>query len=137
MTSLDNTLHALAEKFATSVMEELRGTTLEELLEESDVVPVRKQSARFTRPMAEAAPTAVAQDEMAVAPLPRRPENPAKTLDLVTKLLRANPKGLRSEELRKMLGLDGPEMARVLKAGIASKTLKSKGQKRATTYFAG
>ncbi len=138
MTSLDTTLNDLAEAFASAVMEELRGTTLEELIAESDEGPSRKQSARFTRPMAEAALAAVAHDDKNAAPPPRRAqEDPAKTLDLVTKLLRANPKGLRSEELRKMLGLDATEMGRILKGGIASKKLRSKGEKRATTYFVG
>jgi hypothetical protein len=43
---------------------------------------------------------------------------------------------MRAEEIRKMLGLDVREMPRILKEGFAKKALKSKGQKRATTYFA-
>jgi hypothetical protein len=35
-----------------------------------------------------------------------------------------------------MLGLDVREVPRILKEGLTSKKLRSKGQKRATTYFA-
>ena len=143
-SSLDSTLHDLAEKFASSVMEELRSVTLDELMEGADRAPIRKQSARFPKG------ALVARDEEeegsalpgsfdrgAAEPAPAQPPvDAAKALDLVTKLVRANPKGLRSEELRKMLGLQAMEMARVLKEAMAQKKLKSRGQKRATTYFA-
>jgi hypothetical protein len=57
-------------------------------------------------------------------------------VDLVTKLVKSRPKGLRAEEIRKMLGLDVREVPRILKEGLAKKKLRSTGQKRATTYFA-
>jgi len=44
---------------------------------------------------------------------------------------------MRSEEIRKALKLDVREVPRVLKEGVAKKKLRSKGQKRATTYFRG
>ncbi len=69
--------------------------------------------------------------------LPRRsPEEIARSVDLVTKLVKSHPKGMRAEEIRKMLGLDVREVPRILKEGLAAKKLKSKGHKRATTYFA-
>jgi hypothetical protein len=66
----------------------------------------------------------------------RSPEEIAKALDLVAKLLKTHPKGLRAEEIRKAFGLDAREMPRILKEGLAKKKLKSRGQKRATTYMA-
>jgi hypothetical protein len=45
-------------------------------------------------------------------------------------------KGLRAEEIRKTLRLDVREVPRVLKEGLRTKKLKSKGQKRATVYSA-
>jgi hypothetical protein len=42
--------------------------------------------------------------------------------------------GLRAEEIRKTLGLDVREVSRVLKEGLRTKKLKSKGEKRATVY---
>jgi Fic family protein len=50
-------------------------------------------------------------------------------------LVRKSKKGIRSEEIRKALKLDVREVPRVFKEGLTKKKLKSKGQKRATTYF--
>ena len=44
-------------------------------------------------------------------------------------------RGCAPKEIRKTLGLDVREVPRILKDGLAEKKLKSKGQKRATTYF--
>jgi hypothetical protein len=49
-------------------------------------------------------------------------------------LVRKNKEGLRSEQIRKALKLDVREVPRILKQGLATKKLKSKGQKRATVY---
>jgi hypothetical protein len=43
---------------------------------------------------------------------------------------------LRSEEIKKALGLDRREVPRILKTAVAAKNLTAKGQKRATTYTA-
>jgi hypothetical protein len=69
--------------------------------------------------------------------LPRRSaEEIAAMLNKVVLLVRTQKNGLRAEEIRSKLGLLPKEMPRVLKEGIAAKKLTSKGQKRATTYFA-
>ena len=47
----------------------------------------------------------------------------------------ADQSGLRAEQIRAQLGLQAKEMPRVLREGVASKKLKSKGQKRSTTYY--
>jgi hypothetical protein len=60
----------------------------------------------------------------------------AKTLELVVLLLRGQPGGMRAEHLRKKLGVSKPEIARALKQGLESKKIVSKGERRATTYFA-
>lgn len=66
----------------------------------------------------------------------RSPEDIAKTLGLVIAALKGTKgKGMRAEEIRKFLNLDVREVPRVLKHGVETKRLKSKGQKRATTYF--
>lgn len=67
----------------------------------------------------------------------RSPADLEQTLTLVVAMLTADGnKGARSEEIRKLLKLDKRELPRVLKAGLEKKVLRSKGQKRATTYFA-
>jgi len=54
----------------------------------------------------------------------------------VTSLVKKHKEGLRAEQIREELGLQAKELPRVLKEGLSSRKLKSKGQKRATTYFA-
>jgi hypothetical protein len=44
--------------------------------------------------------------------------------------------GLRAEQIRAALKLDVREMPRVLKEGLVTKNLTSKGKRRGTTYFA-
>ena len=65
----------------------------------------------------------------------RSPADIARALDAVVILVRKSKGGMRSEEIRRALKLDVRELPRVVKEGLAKKKLKSKGQKRATTYF--
>ncbi|HEY4015776.1 MAG TPA: hypothetical protein VGM06_20690 [Polyangiaceae bacterium] len=51
--------------------------------------------------------------------------------------MKKHKEGLRAEQIRSELGLQAKEMPRILKEGLGKKSLKAKGQKRATTYFAG
>lgn len=51
-------------------------------------------------------------------------------------LVKKHGDGLRAEQIRAELGMQAKELPRVLKEGLASRKLRSKGQKRATTYFA-
>ncbi len=55
----------------------------------------------------------------------------------IVSLLKANPTGLRAEEIRAKLGLQAKELPRPLKEGLEAGSLSKTGQKRATTYFAG
>jgi hypothetical protein len=59
------------------------------------------------------------------------------TLDDVVKVVGAAKNGLRAEEIRDKLDLEAKQLPRVLKEGLATKRLRKKGEKRATTYFAG
>jgi hypothetical protein len=69
--------------------------------------------------------------------LPRRSaEGIAKALDQVIALVKKHKDGLRAEQIREQLKMQSKEMPRVLKEGVSKKKLKSKGQKRATTYTA-
>ena len=49
--------------------------------------------------------------------------------------MKTQKNGMRAEEIRSKLGLQSKEMPRILKEGLSTKKLTSKGQKRATTYF--
>jgi hypothetical protein len=55
-------------------------------------------------------------------------------LNKVVLLVKTQKDDLRAEEIRS-LGLLPKERPRILKEGLSTKKLASKGQKRATTYF--
>jgi hypothetical protein len=141
MPTLRSALNELAQNLASSIVDAIRSSSLEDLLAEvvgeavrSGPGRTRGTSARKAVPRgARAAATAVeATDHLAR----RSHEEIANAADLVAKLMKTHPKGLRSEEIRRVFGFDAREMPRVLKEGLAKKLLISKGQKRATTYFA-
>jgi hypothetical protein len=128
--TLRSQLTDLAQSFADNVIAALRGASLEELLGDRkgrSLTPAANDGEDRTAPARRAKP----------GRLPRRSaEDIAKSMELVSKLVKSNPKGMRAEQIRKTLGLDVREMPRILKEGLAKKKLKAKGQKRATTYFA-
>jgi hypothetical protein len=135
--SLRSTLDSLATSFAGAVLDAIKGASIQELLAESASAPRRGPG----RPRAAAAAPAAAPAAKAARParssgrLARRsPEEITKTLDRIHGLLKGKKSGMRSEEIRKALKLDVREVPRVLKEGLAKKKLKSRGQKRATTY---
>ena len=66
----------------------------------------------------------------------RSAEEIQEILGKVVLLVKTQKNGLRAEEIRQKFGLLPKEMPRILKEGISTKKLSSKGQKRATTYFA-
>jgi hypothetical protein len=134
-TSLHSTLGDLAASFADSILEAIRGTPLEELIQPSG------QARRKGRPARASTVTTPALAEKkpprSSGRLTRRSaEDIAAALGQVVALVKKNKAGLRAEQIRGELGLQPKEMPRILKEGIHAKALKTKGQKRATTYFA-
>ena len=43
---------------------------------------------------------------------------------------------MRAEQIRSELGMEAKEMPRILSEGLATRRLRKRGQKRATTYYA-
>jgi hypothetical protein len=135
MPTLQSSLHHLATAFAVSVLDAIRGASLQELLGEAGGVTHRGPGRSKGAPTVERMDTPVRSARL--GRLRRRtPEEIAKVLDQVLALLKKNKPGLRAEQIREELGVQAKEMPRVLKQGLATKKLKSKGQKRATTYTA-
>jgi hypothetical protein len=141
MPDLRSELSALALDFADAVLAAIRGASLEELVADSGGTrhrgPGRPRGGVTTA--ASTSPRTVARRPLlANGQLARRsPADIEKTLTLVRAMLTASSnKGVRSEEIRKFLKLDKRELPRVLKTGLERKLLTSKGQKRATRYFA-
>jgi hypothetical protein len=132
-TSLRSALDTLAHSFTAGVLAAIRGASIEDLLAESGG-PRRAVG----RPRAGAAPVSSPKAKTTEGGrLARRSaDDIGKAVDQVVALVKQSKAGLRSEEIKKMLGLDRREVPRILKTALETKKLKSKGQKRATTYFA-
>ena len=145
--ALRSSIQELASTFATAVVTAIRGANLDDILSLADGAPVRttgrapKQARRGRPKRVGAAPATSAQ---AAAParkskgrLRRRsPDDIAKALAKVVAVVKTKKGGLRAEQIRTTLKMESKEMPRVLKEGRAKKVLKSKGQKRSTTYSA-
>jgi hypothetical protein len=134
-TSLQATLNDLAATFADSILDAIRGVSLDDLISANGQARGSGRPSRSPAMTAEA-PSA-AKRPRATGRLARRsPEDIAAALVQVVSLVKKRKEGLRAEQIRNELGLQAKEMPRVLKEGIDRKTLRSRGQKRATTYFA-
>jgi hypothetical protein len=137
--SLRSQLADLAESFTNAVVDAIRGASLDELLAESGAKPRRGAPARAEAPAptGRSAGAAKASRTSNSGRLRRRSaEDIAEILDSVVGLVKKHGEGLRAEQIRAELGMQAKELPRVLKEGLSSRKLKSKGQKRATTYFA-
>jgi hypothetical protein len=142
-TSLRSALDSLAQSFSAAVLDAIRGASLDELVGETNGAPrrgpvrPRGSSAKAPPPATRASTRAAPKAKSHGGRLARRtPEEIADTLASIVALVKSKKTGLRSEQIREALKLDRREMPRVLQEGLAKKALKSKGQKRATTYSA-
>lgn len=142
MSNIQSQIQVLARHFVDQVVEVLRGASLRDLVSHeagsgggaANGRPARSVS---TAPSAAPTPTHAPRAARATGRLPRRSADEIQaTLDKIVTLLKKHKDGLRAEEIRSNLGMLAKEMPRILKEGLSTKKLTSKGQKRATTYFA-
>ena len=133
MANLQSRLSELASTFADAVLDAVRTVSLQELQTTGS-----SNGHRTGRPGAAVISTAgVSWRPRASGRLPRRSsEDIAKELQRVVTLVGTHRTGLRAEQIRDRLGMQSRELPRILKEGLSTRALKSKGQKRATTYFA-
>jgi len=132
MSSLRSALDALASSFANGVLAAIRGASIDDLHAESG--GGRRQTRGGATTAGNPGPRA---RKTRSGRLARRGEAEiGKAVDQVISLLKKSKTGLRSEQIKKALGLDVREVPRILKTGLASKKLAKKGQKRATVYTA-
>jgi hypothetical protein len=125
MSTLKTRLADLAASFTNSIVEAIRTTSLEELLTESG--PRHRAPRTASAPRASRSPGRLRR---------RSAGDIAAELDKIVALVKKSKDGLRAEQIRIELGMQAKELPRILKEGLSTKMLKSKGQKRATTYFA-
>lgn len=129
MSTIQDTLHGLASQFTSEVLAAIRTASIEDLQGETGP-RARPTSSRMPTPKA-------ASGSQRAGRLARRgPEEIGKMIERIAGLLSKSPAGLRAETLREKLGVDAKELPRPLADGLRQKRFTSKGQKRATTYYA-
>jgi hypothetical protein len=127
-TAFRSQLASLADSFANSVLDVVRSTSLEELLSGANGRASRSRESTAADKPARRTST---------GRLKRRSgADIEKVLGNVVELVKRHKDGMRAEQIRSQLRMQSKEMPRVLAEGLASRKLKKKGQKRATTYFA-
>lgn len=136
--TLRSNIQAAAAVFTSSVLEAIRGASLEELLAESGGGGGKRGPGRPPRGLAGLTGGGARRGRAArTGRLKRRsPEDIAAALDRVVALVKKSKAGLRAEQIREQLRMQSKEMPRILKEGLSKRKLKAKGQKRATTYTA-
>jgi hypothetical protein len=135
--TLRSNIQAAAAVFTSSVLEAIRGASLEELLAESGGGGGKRGPGRPPRALAGVTGGGRRGRAARTGRLKRRsPEDIAAALDRVVALVKKSKAGLRAEQIREQLRMQSKEMPRILKEGLSKKKLKAKGQKRATTYTA-
>jgi hypothetical protein len=142
MSNIQSQIHVLARHFVDQVVEVLRGASLRDLVSHEVGAGGSVANGRPVRGAAAVAstapsPTPAPKGARSTGRLPRRSADEIQAaLDKIVGLLKKHKDGLRAEEIRSNLGMLAKEMPRILKEGLSTKKLTSKGQKRATTYFA-
>ncbi len=146
MSNLRTTLDHLASVFASSVLDAIRGASLQEILAES--ASSAGGGRRGGRSRLEAsvvsesgshlgAPSSPAGARRRRGRLARRSAGDiSQIVDSIVSLLERRPDGLRAEQIRAELGLEAKELPRPIAEALAGKRINKQGQKRATTYFA-
>jgi hypothetical protein len=128
-TSLRNRLDGLASSFAASVLDAIRGASLEELITGSSIAGGRSAARETVR-------SAPAGGRRRRGRLPRRSAGDiAHVIDKIVSLLKQHAGGLRAEQIRERLSFQAKELPRPLKEALDTGRLSKSGQKRATTYF--
>ncbi len=128
MSTLHQTINALASEFAHNLLRALRNASLEEIIAETHA---GHSATGGGRRAGGAAPATRGRR------LRRRSAQDINAVvGRVVTLLKANKKGLRAEEIRAKLSLDRREIPRPLAEALKKKLVTKRGKKRATTYFA-
>ena len=141
MSNLRSTIENLASQFASSVLDALRGASLDELAD----IAGRSGGARRGRPPGSSSRSD--NNESASGPARRRGRGGrlgrrsagdiTKMVESIVDLLARSAAGMRAEQIRESLGVEAKELPRPLAEAISSGRITKSGQKRATTYFAG
>jgi hypothetical protein len=141
--SLQSQLNQIASSFTRAVIEAIREISLEELVAETGGLKGMPRVPTTAAPRARGRGRA---SRRAATTPSRRPSSRRlkrrsqrdidKALGDIVSLVGNRPRGMRAEQIRVELGMQAKEMPRILGEGIATRRLRKRGQKRATTYYA-
>jgi hypothetical protein len=135
--TLRHQLDALASNFADQIVAALRAASLQDLVASGGREVGNGRGLRPAGGVGQTDPLAMPRKRGKPGRLPRRSaDDIATALNKIVLLVKTRKEGMRAEEIRSKLGMLPKEMPRILKEGLAKKKLASKGNKRATTYFA-
>jgi hypothetical protein len=137
---LSTALDELASRFAGAILDAVRTASLDELLAGGVAPAARTARRRPERQESTSQPSARRSPRSTSAPVGRPARRSsatiARAIERVVSLVKKHKDGLRSEQIRAELAMRANEMPRVLRAALAQKALKAKGQRRGTRYFA-
>ncbi len=133
MSNFRVTLNALAQSFAMSLVQALRGASLEELRAfRAEARPAPAAAARVARPKPAKPPSRDAGRDSKRKPGTPVPENLARR---IAQHLRTHP-GLSGDAACAALGVTKRRWRRGVAVAIATGLVRTKGRGRATTYHA-
>jgi hypothetical protein len=138
MSQLRRAISDLAEQFAASVLKALHGASLQDLvgLSGGGDAPRRGPGRPRKTETAAAAPSGATRLRRVKKGGRRSAKDLQGTIDAIVATLGKSKEGMRSEQIQKALGLTKKDVTRPLQLALSKKSIKKKGQKRATTYFA-
>lgn len=130
MSQLRRTITALAEEFAAAVVKSLYSAPLSDLTAFGpDARPARG------RPR-----SAIGNGRTPPRHRRRRPAgstaNVAQTVDAIVAALKSKPDGMRFEHIEAAVRQPKAELTKALRSALDANTIKKRGQRRGTTYFA-
>jgi hypothetical protein len=132
MTDFQTEMNLVVQKFVAEVTELSRRAAIDTLASAfSSHVPTTAHAS-----VASPAPAAGAASKRGSRGAKRTQEDLEAMSGTVSTYIKANP-GLRIEQINKALGTTTKDLALPLRKLVAEGFVNTKGQKRATTYFAG
>jgi hypothetical protein len=136
MSTLKSVIQSLASEFATGVLAAIRGSSLEEILDQSGSTRRGPGRPRKSVSSAGAAPAAApSRRARGGKRLRRSAKDIAAAAGQIAAHVAKHPKGIRGEQVRKDLGIAKNHWLKPLGMALGSKKIRKTGEKRATTYF--
>jgi DNA-binding helix-hairpin-helix protein with protein kinase domain len=126
---LQTVIRNLAQSMAAEIVQALRGLSVDEIAR-LDHRPSHRQASSRRTPKGAASGKAKTRQR-------RDAKQLQAVVDKLVAVVKANKKGINAEGIRAALKLPRKELPRPIALALKSKKIRKRGQKRATTYYAG